>query len=75
MGLNPQQLRDLVIRPTLKRLGLWSTAAEELVLGTGIQESGLQYLQQLGAGLGCPNRAVAVDRFLDRILWNHRSCV
>ena len=50
MGLNPQQLTDLVIRPTLKRLGLWSTAAEELVLGTGIQESGLQYLQQLGGG-------------------------
>lgn len=48
MGINPHQLRDLVIRPTLKRLGFWSTAAEELVLGTAIQESSLQYLQQLG---------------------------
>ncbi len=50
MGLNPHQLRDLVIRPTLQRLALWSDAAEELVLGTAIQESGLQYLQQLGGG-------------------------
>ncbi|MEO5333846.1 MAG: hypothetical protein H7839_17675 [Magnetococcus sp. YQC-5] len=50
MGINPQQLTDLVIRPTLQRLGLWSDAAEELVLGTAIQESGLQYLQQLGGG-------------------------
>ena len=50
MGLNPYQLRDLVIRPTLQRLAIWSDAAEELVLGTAIQESGLQYLQQLGGG-------------------------
>ncbi|MEO5364675.1 MAG: hypothetical protein H7838_13810 [Magnetococcus sp. DMHC-8] len=49
-GLDPQQLRDLVIRPTLQRLDLWSDAAEELVLGTAIQESGLRYLQQLGGG-------------------------
>ena len=49
-GLDPQQLRDLVIRPTLQRLDLWSDAAEELVLGTAIQESGLQFLQQLGGG-------------------------
>ncbi|MBF0400744.1 MAG: hypothetical protein HQL90_08250 [Magnetococcales bacterium] len=50
MGLNPYQLRDLVIRPTLQRLGLLSDAAEELVLGTAIQESSLHYLQQLDGG-------------------------
>ncbi|MBF0116611.1 MAG: hypothetical protein HQM04_16405 [Magnetococcales bacterium] len=50
MGLNPHQLCGLVIRPTLQRLGLWSGVAEELVLGTAIQESSLQYLQQLGGG-------------------------
>ncbi len=50
MGIDPKQLTDLIIRPTLQRLGLWSDAAEELVLGTAIQESSLQYLQQLGGG-------------------------
>ena len=50
MGIDPKQLTDLIIRPTLQRLGLWSDAAEELVLGTAIQESNLQYLQQLGGG-------------------------
>ena len=50
MGIDPKHLRDLVIRPTLQRLSLWSDAAEELVLGTAIQESGLQYLQQLDGG-------------------------
>ncbi len=50
MGLNPQQFRSLVIRPTLRRLDLWSEAAEELLLGTAIQESSLHYLQQMGGG-------------------------
>ncbi len=49
-GLDPHQLRALVIRPTLQRLELWTEAAEELVLGIAIQESGLHYLTQLGGG-------------------------
>lgn len=47
--MNPQQLREQVIRPTLKRIGLWSQAAEDLVLGTACQESHCgKYLRQLG---------------------------
>ncbi|WP_227657621.1 hypothetical protein [Candidatus Magnetaquicoccus inordinatus] len=49
-GLNPQQFRSLIIRPTLRRLDMWSEAAEELLLGTAIQESALHYLQQMGGG-------------------------
>lgn len=43
-------LRDQVIRPVLVTLGLWSEAAEDLVLGTAAQESGLRFLRQLGGG-------------------------
>jgi hypothetical protein len=50
LGLDAQQLRLLVIRPTLTSIGLWSQAAENLVLGTGIVESRLQYIKQLGTG-------------------------
>ncbi|MBF0190242.1 MAG: hypothetical protein HQL99_03710 [Magnetococcales bacterium] len=50
MGLDPRQLLVLVICPTLQRLDLWSSAAEELLLGIAIQESGLRYLTQLGGG-------------------------
>ncbi|HAT49008.1 MAG: hypothetical protein HQL07_03970 [Nitrospirae bacterium] len=50
MGLDPYQLRNLIICPTLQRLDLWSEAAEELVLGIAIQESDLRYLQQVGGG-------------------------
>lgn len=49
-GLDPQQFRLLVIRPVLERLGLHSQAAENLILGTALQESRLKYLKQLGAG-------------------------
>jgi len=44
------QFRRLVIRPTLTHLGLWSQAAEDLLLGTALQESGLRHLGQLGGG-------------------------
>jgi hypothetical protein len=50
LGIDVGQLRELVIRPTLQDLGLWSPVAENLVLGTGIIESRLKYLKQLGAG-------------------------
>jgi hypothetical protein len=49
-GLDPQQFRLYVIRPTLQHLELHSQAAENLLLGTALQESNLKYIRQLGAG-------------------------
>lgn len=37
----------LIIRPVLCDLCLWSVAAENLLLGTAVQESGLRHLCQL----------------------------
>jgi len=48
--LDVGQVRSLVIRPALEAINLWSHAAEELVLGTGLQESRLKYIKQLGRG-------------------------
>jgi hypothetical protein len=49
--MNARHLRELVIRPTLQRLQLWSESAEELLLGTAAQESRCgEYLEQLGHG-------------------------
>lgn len=51
MTINCNQLRTLIVRPTLKYLDLWSEAAEELILGTAAQESQLgTYIHQLGTG-------------------------
>jgi hypothetical protein len=53
MGLSAKQLNELVIRPALEAVELYSPAAAELVLGTACQESNLKYLHQLGAGPAC----------------------
>ena len=45
--LDPQQFRRLVIRPVVRRLGLGSPAAERLLLGTALTESGLRHLHQV----------------------------
>ena len=43
--------RDTVIRPVLVKLGLGGQAAEELLLGTAVQESlNFQYRTQVGGG-------------------------
>ena len=47
--MNAKQLRELIIRPTLHALGMWSKPAEDLMLGTACQESHCgEYVRQLG---------------------------
>ena len=48
--LNLNHLREQIVRPALKHIGLWSHVAENLVMGTGYQESRYQHLVQLGNG-------------------------
>lgn len=49
--IDPIHLRTYVIRPVLKDLGLWSEAAEKLLLGTACQESQCgRWLRQIGEG-------------------------
>lgn len=51
MSIDAMQLRELVIRPTLKHMGAWSLAAENLLMGTAAQESRLgTYLFQIPEG-------------------------
>lgn len=47
-AIDPVRFRDQIIAPSLRAIGLFSEAAEELVLGTALQESGLQALHQVG---------------------------
>ena len=48
--LDPNQFTKHIIRPALEAIDLYSKAAEELLLGTAIQESRLVYLKQIGGG-------------------------
>ena len=46
--MNTKQIALSIVRPTLQGIGLWSTAAEQLVLGTGLVESNLDAIEQQG---------------------------
>lgn len=46
MSLQLVQFRDLIIKPVIEDLGLYSKAATNLLLGTAIVESGLKYVKQ-----------------------------
>lgn len=46
-GLEVRELRRWVVQPVLTRLGLYSLAAERLVLGTAMHESRLRFLDQV----------------------------
>tara|TARA_R100001244_G_scaffold5680_1_gene6860 strand:+ start:530 stop:1015 length:486 start_codon:yes stop_codon:yes gene_type:complete len=48
--VNHKQIKEL-IRHTLKKLGMWSEQAEELVFLTGLVESGYRYISQIGSGI------------------------
>lgn len=51
MAMDPIHLRKRVIRPGLEAIGLYSPAAEELVLGTaGVESQCGTFLEQLGGG-------------------------
>ncbi len=54
MGINVDDLKEYVIQPTLKQLGLYSVQAEQLLLGTIAAESDMgMYLHQVkGPALG-----------------------
>ena len=50
MSINLEQLREYIVIPTLSNLGMYSKAAEQLVMGTITQESDGTFLKQIGGG-------------------------
>ena len=64
--LSVPQFRELIIKPALTVIDGYSQAAEELVLGTAIQESGMQYIKQPDGGpaLGLFQMAPAMHDYI-----------
>ena len=50
MSLSLIQFRDYVVRPVLSVIGFNGKAAERLLLGTALTESGLVFMKQVGSG-------------------------
>ena len=62
MFLSCEEMRNLVIRDTLKYLGAWSLAMENLLLGTAAQESDLGEHVKTGRLLGIYQISAATHR-------------
>jgi len=78
VGIDPRQLRVEIIRPALQDVGLWSEAAEELILGTICQESQCgRYLTQIkGPALGICQMEPATyrDLWANFLEWKQGLC-
>jgi len=69
MGICTSELREYVIRPALQQLGVeTSTAAENLLLGTAAQESGLGF--HLNNGKGQRYGIYRIDSKTHRAIWD-----
>ena len=74
--IDVEHFRLHVVRATLIYMRMWSASAEELLVGTAIQESGLRYLRQSNDG---PARGLyqiepaTHDDIADRYLAKHRD--
>lgn len=67
MIFSSQDLRQLVISDTLHYLGDWTQSAENLLLGTAIQESGLGFCLKTGRRLGLYH----ITPSAHRAVWDH----
>lgn len=73
--MDATQFRQYVVRPTLKRLDLWSHVAEDLLIGTVAHESAMgKYLKQVrGPAMGVYQIEPATHRDIWQNFLKHRS--
>ncbi len=74
-GINPAQLRELIVQPVLKHLELHTLAAENLVVGTALVESNAGYLAQIKGpafGLWQMEPATHDDVWKNFLAYRHR---
>lgn len=69
--MNLGQIREYVVRPTLQRIGLWSQAAEILVVGTGLTESQYEWLDQTTPGPGPAYGPWQIEEPTHRDVWTN----
>lgn len=66
MGINPADFRQLIVRPTLQKLGKWTPSLENLLIGTAAQASGLG--MQLSSNRG--HGVYQVDALRHQTVWD-----
>lgn len=73
--LNVEQFREFIVVPTLHSIGLYSKAAEQLLIATALVETNLTFIKQLGSGpaLGVYQIEPNTERDVWENFLNHRS--
>lgn len=66
MGINPTDFRQIIVRPTLVKLGRWSPSLENLLIGTAAQASGLGLQLKSDQGYGI----YQLDSALHQTVWD-----
>lgn len=67
--LNIAQFREHIVQPVLLRMGAHTLAAEQILIGTALTESGLKYIHQIGGG---PAQGVyQMEPETERDIWNN----
>ncbi|MDX1692992.1 MAG: hypothetical protein R3208_04465 [Ketobacteraceae bacterium] len=67
VGISASELKEYVVRPTLRELGVWSPAMEALLLGTAAQASQFGFHIKKGRGLGI----FSIDSGTHREVWDN----
>lgn len=62
-----------IVRPALQLCGLWSEAAENLLVGTALAESGLKVVTQFGNGPALSFFQIEPDTYNDVVKYLHRK--
>ena len=62
-----------IVRPALQLCGLWSEAAENLIVGTALAESNLNVVTQMGDGPALSFMQIEPKTFDDVVKYLHRA--
>lgn len=69
--MDPNQLKEYIIIPSLNHIGLYSLIAEKLLLATAIVESGLRYIDQTTPGPGPAYGFFQMEKATHDDLWKN----
>ena len=71
--MDVNNFRVEIVRPALQLCGLWSEAAENLLIGTALAESNLSVVSQIGGGPGLSFFQIESDTYNDVVRYLFRS--
>ena len=73
IDMDVRAFKDDIIVPALRTVGMWSLSAEQLLLGTALAESNLNFVKQIGGGGAMSFFQIEKATYLDIMRYLRRS--